>query len=204
MRLVEKDRSIFLYGVSGHARVILDILAENKLEPSLLIDDDPNIKQWKGYSIANSWSDHVGDGGNQLILSIGHNSNRFGVFEKVSPSFLFPVIASRFATISPHATLGDGSICVHGSIIQSNAQIGKQVIVNTKASVDHDCIIKDFAHIAPGATICGGVVVGKGVLIGSGATIVPGVRIGDWAVVGAGSTVLRDVKAGEKAVGLVK
>lgn len=45
-------------------------------------------------------------------------------------------------------------------------RIGKRVIVNTGSTVDHDCIIGDYVHIAPGCHISGNVVIGDGVWIG--------------------------------------
>jgi acetyltransferase-like isoleucine patch superfamily enzyme len=66
-------------------------------------------------------------------------------------------------------------------------------VVNSAASVDHDCWIGAHAFIAPGAVLCGGVHVGAGALIGAGAVIVPGVSIGEDAVIGAGAIIRRDV-----------
>ena len=43
-----------------------------------------------------------------------------------------------------------------------------------------------FSHIAPGAVLGGGVVVGESVLISIGSTVKPLVRIGSSAIVGAG------------------
>ncbi len=56
-----------------------------------------------------------------------------------------------------------------------------------------DCVIGDFAHIAPNVSIAGNVSIGEGSQIGIGASIVQGVTIGKWAVVGAGSVILDDV-----------
>ena len=55
-----------------------------------------------------------------------------------------------------------------GVVIQPDACVGRHVIVNTGASVDHDCVISDFAHVAPGVRLAGGVTVAEGVFIGSG------------------------------------
>ena len=65
--------------------------------------------------------------------------------------------------------------------------MGKHCIINTGASVDHDCIVGDFVHISPHATLCGDVTVGEGSWIAAGATIIPGVKIGKWCIIGAGS-----------------
>jgi acetyltransferase EpsM len=74
-------------------------------------------------------------------------------------------------------------------------------ILNTGSSVDHDCVIEDFAHVAPNAVICGGVHVGKGTLVGAGATIIPSIRIGKNCVIGAGAVVVNDVEDNSTVVG---
>lgn len=88
-----------------------------------------------------------------------------------------------------------------GAIIQSCVSIGKHCIINTGASVDHDCTISDYVHIAPHSTLCGNVYVGEGTLIGAGSTIAPGVKIGSWSVIGACSVVTKDIPDHVLAVG---
>ncbi len=80
-----------------------------------------------------------------------------------------------------------------GVIVQTNTRIGRHVIVNTAASVDHDCDVGDYVHVAPHATLCGFVTIERGCYIGAGATILPGVTVGENAIVGAGAVVVRDV-----------
>ena len=91
---------------------------------------------------------------------------------------------------------------LHGTTIQAQTQIGQQVILNTGAQVDHDCVIGDYAHIAPGAVLCGRVQVGEGTLIGAAATVIPGIQIGKWAIIGAGAVVTKDVPDFSVVVGV--
>lgn len=90
---------------------------------------------------------------------------------------------------------------MQGSVIQSCATVGKHVIINTAASVNHDCRIADYVHISPHATLCGNVEIGEGSWIGAGAILLPGVQVGEWSMVGAGSVVTRDMPAYVMAVG---
>ncbi|MBC7604044.1 MAG: acetyltransferase, partial [Ramlibacter sp.] len=68
--------------------------------------------------------------------------------------------------------------------------LGRSVIVNHGAVVDHDVVIGEFSHVAPRAALGGNVVVGKRVLIGAGASVLPGIRIADDVTVGAGAVVI--------------
>jgi len=80
--------------------------------------------------------------------------------------------------------------------------IGNHCILNSGCRVDHDCKLQDFVHVAPGAVLCGDVVVGEGSFIGAGATVLPGVKIGSWSTIGAGSVVTRDVSSNALVVGI--
>lgn len=106
------------------------------------------------------------------------------------------------AQVGATASVGAGSIVLHGAILGANARVGRGSIINTGATVDHDCVIGDFVHIAPGVNLAGTVTVGDGTLVGIGASVVPGVRIGVGATVGAGAVVVRDVADGQTVVGV--
>jgi acetyltransferase-like isoleucine patch superfamily enzyme len=89
-----------------------------------------------------------------------------------------------------------------GAVVAAEAQLGRQCIINTKASVDHENILGDGVEIAPGATLCGLVSVGTNAWVCAGATVLPRIKIGPDAVVGAGAVVTRDVPAGVTVVGV--
>ncbi len=72
--------------------------------------------------------------------------------------------------------------------------MGKACIINTSASVDHECVLGDGVHIAPGATIAGCVKIGDFSFVGSGAVILPNIKVGSNVIVGAGSVVTRNVE----------
>jgi serine acetyltransferase len=82
------------------------------------------------------------------------------------------------------------------------ARIEDLVILNSGAIVEHDSRIGLGTHIAPGATLAGGVRVGQRVLMGAGCTVCPYVGVGDDVVVGAGSVVVEDVPDGVTVCGV--
>lgn len=67
------------------------------------------------------------------------------------------------------------------------------MIVNTRAIVEHDCLVENHAHIASGAVLCGNVSVGEGAHVGAGSVVRQGLRIGLRAVIGAGAAVVCNV-----------
>jgi acetyltransferase EpsM len=82
---------------------------------------------------------------------------------------------------------------MQNAVIQSGVRIGRHVIINTCAIVEHDCTIEDFVHVSPNSTICGNVRVGEGTHVGAGTVIIPGINVGRWSIIGAGSVIIRDV-----------
>lgn len=146
---------MYLYGASGHAKVIMDILEANQIRIDGLIDDNPEVNELLGYPVFHQCNDL-----SPLIISIGNNQIRRKIAEKLDVEFGTAIHPS--AVVSPKATVDIGTVVMQGAIIQSCAQIGKHCIINTGASVDHECIIGDYVHISPHATLCGNVHVGEG------------------------------------------
>ena len=89
-----------------------------------------------------------------------------------------------------------------GTVINSGCQIGKGVIVNTGASVDHDNIIGDFSHISVGAHLAGTVRIGSGVWVGIGAVVSNNLSITDDVIIGAGAAVIRNIEESGTYVGV--
>lgn len=177
-----------LYGASGHAKVIIDILNASSREITKIFDDNKNITNLHGIDV--SLPDFLDD--DEFIISIGNNHIRKLVSQKLQFA-KFGIAIHPSAIISPYAEIGEGSVIMQGAIIQSGAKIGKHCIINTGASVDHDCTIGDFVHISPKVALCGNVTVGDGTQIGVGSSVVPGVKIGCWSLVCAGSVVTKEI-----------
>ena len=185
---------MYLYGASGHAKVIIDILRANQIEINGLVDDNPNVQELLGISVL-----HQSNGLSPFIISIGNNQIRKTIAEQLKTSFGKAIHPS--AIISPNSLIDEGTVVMQGAIVQSCATIGKHCIINTGASVDHECVIEDYVHISPHATLCGNVHVGEGSWVAAGSVVLPGVKIGKWSVIGAGSVVAKDIPEGVLAVG---
>ena len=177
---------MYLYGASGHAKVIIDILKSRNIDIEGLIDDNEAVENLLGYKVYHNY-----EGLSPVIVSIGDNRIRKIIADKLQCDFGTAVHSS--AIVSEYASIGEGSVVMQGAIIQSCAEIGRHCIINTGATVDHECKIGDFVHISPNATLCGNVSVGEGTQVGAGSVVVPGVKIGKWSLVCAGSVVTKDI-----------
>lgn len=114
----------------------------------------------------------------------------------------FATLVHPHAVLTRHISLGDGTVVTAGCILTNCITIGRHVQVNLNCTVGHDSVLKDFATLAPGVSLSGGVTVEEGSYVGTGANILERTRLGSWTVIGAGSTVLKDIPPNTTAVGV--
>lgn len=177
-----------IYGASGHGAVILDILSrKGKMVQGFI--DDRILDSFKGLKVQEPAELALNE---EIILGIGRNSIRRELVSRLKNVVYISAIHPN-AILANDVTIGVGCAVMAGAVINSSSELGNHTIVNTKASVDHDCVLEDFVHISPGATICGGVHVGVASHIGAGATVLPNIRIGCDVTVGAGAVVTKDI-----------
>jgi sugar O-acyltransferase (sialic acid O-acetyltransferase NeuD family) len=199
---------VAMIGFGGHARVLLECLKLEEAELACVIvpspSDDPisGVPQLTDHQFAERY------GADDVLLangvgSISDVSKRRAIFEDYKEKgYHFVSVVHPSAIVSPSCVILEGAQVLAGAVIQAGARIGRNSIVNTHASVDHDTVIGDHVHIAAGATVSGSVVVGEEVHIGAGAVVIQNVHIGRKTVVGAGGVVIRDLPSNITAVGV--
>lgn len=188
---------MILYGASGHCKVIIDILSKNGVDVSAILDDNINVKSLNGNAVCQP-KQYDGEG-KQYIVSVGDNNTRKLIVDR--NSFEYGMAIHPKAIIDDTVSIDSGSVVMAGAVINAGTKIGKHCIINTSASIDHDCILDDFVHISPNTTVCGGINIGEGTQIGAGAVIVPNINIGKWCTIGAGTVVINDIQDGATVVG---
>jgi len=186
---------IFVYGASGHAKVVIDIIEKQGLyEVAFLIDDNVHLHNTKlfGYMVIGGRQELLASGITHGIVAIGNNKVRHGVAAWLTENDfeLVGCIMHPSVQLGRGVIIGNNTVVTAGAVINSDSSIGNNVIINTRASIDHDCVIGDGVHIAPGATLCGSVSIGTDTFVCAGATIIPNLTIGSNVIVGAGAVVI--------------
>lgn len=180
---------IYIYGNGGHGKVVRGIV--QSIFPNLIpemVDDNSSI----GLTLP-----EVDIQNGEWLIGIGDNLTRKKIVNKIilaGGQFLYAAIHS--ASMIPVAAMnqiGEGTVCCAGSWIGPDSIIGEHCIINTSATVDHDCKLGDFVHIAPGVNLCGGVEVGDLTLIGVGASVIPGIKIGRNCIIAGGTSINQDI-----------
>lgn len=206
---MKTKEKIVIFGAGGHAKVVIDIIEQQgNYEIAGLLDDDLKHqgKRFFGYPVLGTRAELPALISAQLrhaIVTIGNNASRADVAAHLDQQgWRFASAVHLRASIGRGVKIGPGCVVMAGCVVNADAYLGAHVIVNTGATVDHDCRIEDAVHIAPGCHLCGSVSVGQGSLLGAGSTVTPGVRIGRNVIVGAGSTVIRDIADAARVSGV--
>lgn len=182
---------MYLFGGSGHCKVIIDIIQESKKNAiDGIFDDNPKFETILDIPVLDTDSIECFSD-KQFIVAIGNNEIRRKIVNKIKAIFVTAIHPK--AILSADVKIGEGTVIMAGVIINASSVVGKHCIVNTAAVVDHDCIINDFVHISPNASLAGDISIGEGSQIGIGATVIQGIKIGKWATIGAGAIIINDV-----------
>jgi sugar O-acyltransferase (sialic acid O-acetyltransferase NeuD family) len=196
-----------IVGAGGHARVVAGLLRFIGIDIVCILD--PNFS---GREEAICGTRVVGGlealesllpNQHDVYVAIGDNAARSAlVFQLENAGYALPPVVHPEARLSYDVRIGGASCICLGVNLGTEARIGRGVIVNTGALVDHESVIADFVHLAPGVKIAGRVSVGEGAFLGMGCCVAEKLSIGRGAVIGAGSVVLKDVPDGAKVLGV--
>ena len=188
---------IILIGAGGHARSCIDVIEQNgKYRIAGLVGlAEQKFTQKLGYEViaTDDELNELAKSYQYALITVGQvktAKHRMRLYQmSLKCGFKMPSIFSPNSHVSQNATIGEGTIVMHGAIINAGAQVGINCIVNTRAVIEHDTSVGDHCHISTGAILNGGVSVGAGCFIGSGCVMKEGLSLGKDCVVGMGLSV---------------
>jgi sugar O-acyltransferase (sialic acid O-acetyltransferase NeuD family) len=197
---MQQSREVVILGAGGHALVVASTLIASGQRVAGFYDD--RQETWGQTLLGAPVIGPINKGSGRgmcAIIGIGNNQVRKRLAEQLD--FEWVTVVHPFAWVHPEVPLGPGTVVCAGAIVQPGAKVGAHVILNTKASVDHDCLVGDYVHIAV-AHLAGGASAAEGAFLGLGSTVLPGVVVGAWATVGAGALARKDVRPCTIVVGV--
>jgi sugar O-acyltransferase (sialic acid O-acetyltransferase NeuD family) len=189
--------NLILIGAGGHAHACIDVIEQHEQYRIAGLVGMPEEMHTRhlGYSVIATDSDlpELAKAYQYTFITVGQIRSpysRIRLYQRASElGFQLPVIIAPTAHVSRHATIGTGTIVMHGVIVNAGARVGNNCIINTRAVIEHDAAVDDHCHISTGAILNGVVTVGTGSFIGSGSVLKEGVCIGKGCLVGMGLTV---------------
>ncbi len=193
-------KKLAIIGASGHGKVIADIARKNGYNELFFLDDNDNVYECGGYPVIGKSAEVVMIDCD-VIIGIGNASVRKRIQESVPDEKMITLIHPD-AVVAEDVAIGVGTVVMAGAVINPGARIGKGCIINTCSSVDHDCIVGDYVHIAVGSHLCGTVSVGNGTWIGAGATVSNNVSICSNCMIGAGAVIVKNIDLAGTYIGV--
>lgn len=195
---------VVVYGASGHARVLIDLMRlAGELFPICAVDDSASESGVLGVPVLGTSSllaQLKAEGIDRAVLGIGSVQNhraRKKLYDRLlAAGFKIPNLIHPRAMVEPSVVMGVGNQIFAGAVVGSAVRLGDDTIINSGTIVSHDCVIASHTHLSPGAILAGGVEVGENTLVGMGVTVYLGVRIGSNVVIANGSHIMKDVPDG--------
>jgi sugar O-acyltransferase (sialic acid O-acetyltransferase NeuD family) len=186
-----------IVGCGGHARSVADVALDSGM--ATLIFVDPRARDGEeilGYTVATP-AQFLASGvrARHHIIALGDNAKReveYGSFGN-SEVGLVSVIA-RDARIGRGVLIGEGVFVGFGAHLGPSARIGDDVIVNTRAVIEHEVSVGSHTHVAVCAVLLGRSRIGQRGTVGAGAIVLDGVDICDDVTIGAGAVVTRNIE----------
>lgn len=176
----------YIFGSGGHARVIASLIP---YEAHFVVPGgEGGIDEAEFFERVETYARHP------IFIGIGSNDVRRRIFDRLkSAGVTVATCIAPNAFVAGTAVIGEGAVICAGAVIGAAARIGRNTIVNTLASVDHDCVLGDDGLVAAGVTIAGTVTIGTNSFFGVKSAVIPNVTIGDNVRVRAGAVVVKDV-----------
>jgi acetyltransferase EpsM len=195
-----QQKEVAVIGAGGHAKVVASTLLAAGFRVGGFYDDD--AEKWGKYifdiPVVGSIDELKQTKHALAIIGLGDNKARKKIANELDLDWV--TVVHPFAWVHPDVRLGVGTLVCAGAVVQAGARIGAHTILNTKASVDHDCYVGDYVHIAV-AHLAGGASADDGAFLSLGSTVLPNLSVGAWAHLGAGSIATKNIPPGSTAVG---
>ena len=188
-------KQLIIIGAGGHGRVVADIAQKVGVYGTISFLDDGDAIETMGVPIIGKTSDvekYIDTA--DIFVAIGNSKVRGEFIERLlAMGANVPTLIHPSAIIGACVEIGVGTAIMAGAVINPCSKLGKGVILNTCSSIDHDCIIGDYCHIAVGAHVAGTVKIGNHSWIGAGAIVINNISICENCLIGAGAVVVKSI-----------
>ncbi len=187
------DKTLYIYGASGHGLVCADIARAVGYKEIIFLDDD----ETRGQKFTHTLPKH------DIFIAVGDNIVRKMLTQRVQEAdFKCVSLIHPSAIVSKSASVSKVNVCVMPCVVvNARAVIEAGVILNTACVVEHECVVGEFSHLSVGAKLAGNVRLGKGCFLGVNACVLPNLSLVDNVVLGAGGVATKDIKQSGVFVG---
>ena len=194
---------LVIVGASGHGKVIADIAKQVGYTDIVFLDDNPTIEYCGMYEVVGPCKDARCYENADFIVAIGNANIRRRIQTQLTEMGLHIIsLIHPAAVVASDVKIVSGTGLMAGAVVNPSTEIGRGCIINTCASVDHDCRVDDYVHISIGAHVAGTVTIEENTWVGAGATISNNIKIVADCMIGAGTVVIADINEHGTYVGV--
>ena len=204
-------KKVIFWGAASQAVVLEELISYSDTEILAVFDNNPTAESpfagvpiyYKKSGFEQWLAEHQQE---ELCFAVAiggeHGTSRLEMHDYLSSFGLKPLqCVHPTSFIAKNATIGEGCHILARSAICARSKLGRSVILNTLADIDHECTIDDGAHVSANVIVAGGCTIGSNAFVGIGAAILPRLTIGKNAIIGAGSVITKDVPDNAVAYG---
>ena len=145
-------KKLLILGAGGFGRTIADLAEQLGCYSSIRFLDDGR----SGDDIlgdCSRYSDFLHDN-TQIYPAFGNNAFRkLWITRLQNDGISVPTLVHPRAYVSPRAKLGVGTVVLPMAVVNAGVTVGDGCIINIGTLVDHDSVIENFVHLAPGAIV---------------------------------------------------
>lgn len=146
---------IVIIGAGAHARKLWLYAKLTGLKVRAFVDENPSATS-PAPEIPCLHPNDVAElaAGQPFLVAIGNPGARKMHYEKYLSQGWTPIaLIHPSASVAEDANVGPGSVVCANAVVDSRSVIGAACIVGIGVLVDHDCVVGDYSHLAPGTVL---------------------------------------------------
>lgn len=196
------NRELLLIAAGGLARETAAALRTAGKQVRGLLDDDPAKvgRVIAGLPVIGGLGAAAEHPDSELVVCAGKGGARRAIVRRLAEA---GVTNERYATVIASGVdvpagcqVGAGSILLAGTVLTADVTVGRHVVCMPHVTLTHDDVIEDFATLAAGVALGGGVRIGEAAYLGMNSSVREGCRVGAGSTLGMGAVLLTDQPTG--------
>ena len=145
-------RKLLILGAGGYGKTIADLAQQlNIYDRIAFLDDNAD-----GPDVLGKCADvfQMADEDTDVYPAFGNNEGRMNWLGRLRDSGVtVPTLVHPRAYVSPTARLGMGVMVLPMAVVNTRVTVENGCIINIGALIDHDSVIGEGTHLAPGAIV---------------------------------------------------
>ena len=145
-------KKLLILGAGGYGKTVFDVAQQlGCYEKIAFLDDNAS-----GSNILGKCGEYFmfADEDTEVYPAFGNNEIRMQWLERLEEDGIsVPVLIHPRAYVSPTASVYAGSVVLPMAVVNTGVTVGRGCIVNIGALIDHDSVLEEGVHLAPGAVV---------------------------------------------------